>query len=96
MVIVTQGQVNIVGKLYQFHHMVPLKSQTLSYALFLTTLSFVLWLIVASTASSYLVLHNRIKDYTFQINRLLQAEVKRRKIQAKEKNAKVIALQRQM
>ena len=38
-----------------------------------------------------------IKDYAFQINRLLQNEVKRRKIQAKkEKNAKCIALQRQM
>ena len=40
---------------------------------------------------------SRIKDYAFQINRLLQNEVKRRKIQAKkEKNAKRIALQRQM
>ena len=33
---------------------------------------------------------SRIKDYAFQINRLLQTEVKRRKIQAKkEKNAKI-------
>ena len=40
---------------------------------------------------------SRIKDYAFQINRLLQTEVKRRKIQAKkEKNAKCVALQRQM
>ena len=32
---------------------------------------------------------SRIKDYAFQISRLLQTEVKRRKIQAKkEKNAK--------
>ena len=38
-----------------------------------------------------------LKDYAFQINRLLQTEVKRRKIQAKkEKNAKLMALQRQM
>ena len=35
-----------------------------------------------------------IKHYAFQINRLLQNEVKRRKIQAKkEKNAKCMALQ---
>ena len=40
---------------------------------------------------------SRIKDYAFQINRLLQNEVKRRKIQAKkEKNAKCMALQCQM
>ena len=40
---------------------------------------------------------SRIKDYAFQINRLLQTEVKRWKIQAKiEKNAKCMALQRQM
>ena len=40
---------------------------------------------------------SRIKDYTFQVNRLLQNEVKRRKIQAKKaKNAKCMALQRQM
>ena len=40
---------------------------------------------------------SRIKDYAFQINRLLQTEVERRKIQAKkEKNAKFMALQRQM
>ena len=40
---------------------------------------------------------SRIKDYAFQINRLLQNEVKRRKIQAKkEKNAKCMVLQRQM
>ena len=39
---------------------------------------------------------SRIKDYAFQINRLLQNKVKRRKIQAKEKNAKCMALQRQM
>ena len=33
---------------------------------------------------------SRIKDYAFQINRLLQTEVKGRKIQAKkEKNAKL-------
>ena len=39
---------------------------------------------------------SRIKDYAFQINRLLQTEVKIRKIQAKkEKNAKGMALQRQ-
>ena len=39
---------------------------------------------------------SRIKD-AFQINRLLQSEVKRWKIQAKkEKNAKFMALQRQM
>ena len=37
------------------------------------------------------------KITAFQINRLLQAEVKRRKIQAKkEKNAKFMAIQRQM
>ena len=40
---------------------------------------------------------SRIKDYAFQINRLLQTKVKRRKIQAKmEKNVKFMALQRQM
>ena len=40
---------------------------------------------------------SRIKDYAFQINRLLQAEVKRRKIQVKkQKNAKSMALQCQM
>ena len=40
---------------------------------------------------------SRIKDYAFQINRLLQTEVKRRKIQdKKEKNAKFMALQHQM
>ena len=40
---------------------------------------------------------SRIKEYAFQINRLLQTEVKRRKIQGKkEKNAKFMALQRQM
>ena len=40
---------------------------------------------------------SRIKDYAFQINRLLQTEVKRRKIQVKkQKNAKFMALQRQM
>ena len=40
---------------------------------------------------------SRIKDYAFQIKRLLQSEVKRRKIQAKkEKNAKCMALQRPM
>ena len=40
---------------------------------------------------------SRIKDYAFQVNRLLQTEVKRRKIQAKkEKNAKFMALQRQV
>ena len=40
---------------------------------------------------------SRIKDYAFQINRLLQTEDKRRKIQAKkEKNAKFMAVQRQM
>ena len=38
----------------------------------------------------------RIKDYAFQINRLLQTEVKRRKIQVKKKNAKFMALQCQM
>ena len=32
---------------------------------------------------------SRIKDYAFQINRSLQTEVKRRKIQAKKKNAKM-------
>ena len=38
-----------------------------------------------------------IKDYAFQINRLLQTEVKRQKNQVKKlKNAKFIALQRQM
>ena len=41
-------------------------------------------------------LTSRIKDYAFQINRLLQNVVKRRKIQAKKKNAKCMALQRQM
>ena len=42
----------------------------------------------------YIVL---VKDNAFQINRLLQTEVKRPKIQAKkEKNAKCMALQRQM
>ena len=40
---------------------------------------------------------SRIKDYAFQINRLLQTEVKRRKIKVKkQKNAKFMALQRQM
>ena len=40
---------------------------------------------------------SRIKDYAFQINRLLQTEVKRWKIQAKkEKNAKFMAFQHQM
>ena len=40
---------------------------------------------------------SRIKDCAFQINRLLQTEVKRRKIQVKkQKNAKFMALQRQM
>ena len=40
---------------------------------------------------------SRIKDYAFQINRLLQTEVKRWKIQVrKQKNAKLMALQRQM
>ena len=40
---------------------------------------------------------SRIKNYAFQINRLLQTEVKRRKIQAKkEKNTKCMSLQRQM
>ena len=40
---------------------------------------------------------SRIKDHAFQINRLLQTEFKRRKIQAKkEKNAKFMALQCQM
>ena len=40
---------------------------------------------------------SRNKDYAFQINRLLQTEVKRRKIQTKkEKNAKCMALQCQM
>ena len=39
----------------------------------------------------------KIKDYSFQINRLLQTEVKRQKIQAKkEKNVNCVALQRQM
>ena len=38
-----------------------------------------------------------IKHYAFQVNWLLQNEVKRRKIQAKkEKNAKFMALQHQM
>ena len=48
----------------------------------------------------YVVLNvtSRIKDYAFQINGLLQqSEVKRLKIQAKkEKNAKCMALHRQM
>ena len=40
---------------------------------------------------------SRIKDYAFQINRLLQIEVKRRNIQVKkQKNAKFMALQHQM
>ena len=40
---------------------------------------------------------SRIKDYAFQINRLLQTEVKRRKIQVKKQNnAKFMALQCQM
>ena len=40
---------------------------------------------------------SRIKDYTFQINKLLQNVVKRRKIQAKkEKNTKFMALQHQI
>ena len=40
---------------------------------------------------------SRIKDYAYQTNRLLQTEVKRRKIQSKkEKSAKCMALQRQM
>ena len=43
------------------------------------------------------IVTSRIKDYALQINRLMQTEVKRRKIQAKkEKNAKCMALQRQM
>ena len=42
-------------------------------------------------------LTSRIKDYAFQINKLLLTEVKRWKIQAKkEKNAKCMALQQQM
>ena len=45
----------------------------------------------------FLNVTSRIKDYAFQINRLLQTEVKRRKIEAKkEKNAKFMSLQRQM
>ena len=37
---------------------------------------------------------SRIKDNAFQINRLLQTEVKRRKIEVKkQKNAKFMALQ---
>ena len=41
----------------------------------------------------FLNVTSRIKDYAFQINRLLQTEVKRWKIQAKkEKNAKFMAL----
>ena len=44
-----------------------------------------------------LMLHPGLKDYAFQINRLLQNEVKIQKIQAKKvKNAKCMALQRQM
>ena len=40
---------------------------------------------------------SRFKDCAFQINRLLQTEVKRRKIQAmKEKNEKCMALLHQM
>ena len=40
---------------------------------------------------------SRIKDNAFQINRLLQTEVKRRKIQVKkQKNAKILSLQHQM
>ena len=40
---------------------------------------------------------SRIKDNAFQINRLLQTEVKRRKIQVKkQKNAKFMALLCQM
>ena len=40
---------------------------------------------------------SRIKDYAFQINRLLQTEVKRQKIQVKkQKNVKFMALQRKM
>ena len=43
------------------------------------------------------VVTSRIKDYAYQINRLLQTEVKRRKIQVKKQNnAKFMALQRQM
>ena len=45
----------------------------------------------------YINVTSRIKDYAFQINILLQPEVERQKIQAKkEKNAKFMALQRQM
>ena len=50
--IVTQGQVSIVVKLYQFHIVTVVELHSVS----LTTLSFVLWLIVVSTASSYLLL----------------------------------------
>ena len=40
---------------------------------------------------------SRIKDNAFQINRLLQTDAKRRKIQVKkQKNAKLMALQREM
>ena len=40
---------------------------------------------------------SRIKDYAFQINRLLQTEVKRQKIEVKkQKNAKFMALQCQI
>ena len=40
---------------------------------------------------------SRFKDYAFQIDRLLQTEVKRWKIQVKkQKNAKSMALQHQM
>ena len=43
------------------------------------------------------IVTSRIKDYTFQINRLLQTEIKRCKNQAKkEETAKLMALQRQM
>ena len=46
--IVTQGPVSIVAKLYQFHIVTVVELRSVS----LTTLSFVLWLIVVSTASS--------------------------------------------
>ena len=50
--IITRGPVGIVIKLYQFHIVTVIELRSVS----LTTLSFVLWLIVVSTANSYLLL----------------------------------------
>ena len=70
------GPVSIVGKLYQFLIVTVVELLSVS----LTTLSFVLWLIIVSTASSYLLLSfshlNKDKQdcRTFQIVKQFQLE----------------------